>query len=164
MLLSFLNKWSIFLYQKELFLKWVSLDSTSDLYSKLLKEVSMNKITDLSGPTPLFSSSKPILSAGIKSPSTPPKSNSDFGYIIIIKIFFFGLFTTQANSPTYFFILKNISFLNTIFYFIYKYHLFSCSQHPDRSFTIKIKYFYLHIFFFFTYLIKTISKFRYIKI
>ena len=71
---------------KELFLKWISLESTNDLFSKLLKEVSINKITDLSGPAPLFSSSKPILSAGLKSPSTPPKSSSDFGlnYIEIL--------------------------------------------------------------------------------
>ena len=60
-------------------MKWISLDSTNDLFTKLVKEVSANKITDLSGPPPLFSYNKPILSAGLKSPSTPPKSNSDFG-------------------------------------------------------------------------------------
>ena len=62
------------------------------MFTKLVKEVSANKITDISGPPPLFSYNKPILSAGLKSPSTPPKSNSDFGEknnnlrVLILKI------------------------------------------------------------------------------
>lgn len=68
-----------------MFFRWISLDSTNDLCSKLLKEVSLNELTSLSGPTPLFTSGKPIFSAGLKSPSTPPKANSDFGYHIFVE-------------------------------------------------------------------------------
>lgn len=71
-----------------MFLRWISLESTTDLCSKLLKEVSLNEVTSLSGPTPLFSSGKPIFSAGLKSPSTPPKANSDFGFIFSVRIYY----------------------------------------------------------------------------
>ena len=66
----------------ELFSKWLSMESTTDLFHKLLRDALASKPMEISSPSPLFNTNRlslqnSALSAGLKSPSTPPKASWD---------------------------------------------------------------------------------------
>lgn len=89
-------------------MKWISLESTSELFSKLITEIQTGKFNENSGPPPLFNMNRSsfqssMINSQLKTPSTPPKSSWD-GLMLRKNLSFdgstssFNLTSVRTNS------------------------------------------------------------------